>query len=331
MQLLVLGGTAFVGRHIVAQSLDRGHDVTLFTRGRTNPGLFPDAEHVVGDRAVDLRLLGARKFDAVIDTCGYVPRVVRLSAGVLADRVETYLYVSTVSVYEDAPTVDESSATRRPSDPDSDDVAADYGGLKALCELAVEAAIPDRTLIVRPGLVVGPHDYTGRFTYWPARIRRSGEVLAPGPRDTRVWFIDARDLAMFIVGLVEQRARGVYNAVGPTPAITMEALLAECVAATESDARLTWVTDGFLLAHGVSPFTDLPLWLPQSDGGHPDVDIRKGLAAGLSSRPVESTVRDVLAVEVGGNGDGPGWGPPRPPAGLSPERERGLLEAWRRR
>ncbi len=329
MRLLVLGGTAFVGRHIVAGALDRGHDITILTRGVTNPDLFPEVEHLVGDRVDDLAaLLGTRTFDAVIDTCGYVPRVVRTSVELLADRVETYVYISTISVYEDAPSVDEGSPTRRPADPSSEDVAAEYGGLKALCELEVEAVLPERSLIIRPGLVVGPYDYTERFTYWPRRLRRGGEVLAPGPPDARVWFIDGRDLADFVVTMVEQGARGTYNAVGPPEPLSLGSLLDECMTAAGTDARITWVSEEFLLAHEVAPFVDLPLWIPASEGGHPAVDIRSATEAGITFRPVAATIRDLLAEDAGSVGTPSTSGPPRPPVGLSPGRERALLEAW---
>lgn len=329
MRLLVLGGTAFVGRHFTAAALEHGHEVTLLTRGITNPGLFPAAEHLVADREHDLAtILGSRRFDAAVDTCGYVPRVVRASAGLLADRVETYAFISTISVYDDAPSLDESSETRRPADPASEDVAAEYGGLKALCELAVEQAVPGRALVVRPGLVVGPHDYTGRFSYWPHRIAQGGEVLAPAPPEARVWFIDARDLAAFVLALVERRERGVFNAVGPAEALSLGALLDVCIAEAASDAELTWVSEEFLLANDVAPFTELPLWIPAGESGHPVIDIRKALAAGLVLRPVSETIRALQGLEPPPAERVGATGPPRHAAGLSPERERALLEAW---
>jgi nucleoside-diphosphate-sugar epimerase len=329
MRMLVLGGTAFVGRQLVAAALGRGHEITLFTRGRTNPELFPDAEHVVGDRERDLALLSGREFDAVLDTCGYLPRVVRASADALAGRIGLYAFVSSISVYEDVPAVDELSVTRRPVDPGSEDVAAEYGGLKALCEDAVESAVGDRTLVIRPGLIVGPHDYTGRFSYWPRRLARGGEVLAPGPPATRVWFVDVRDLASWTIGMVERGAAGTYNAVGPLPALTIGELLDQCRAAAGSDACPTWVTDEFLLEHGVAPYTELPLWIPAVGGGHPVVDVGKAIAAGLSFRPVGETIRSILEEAEDGEEEGGGRsGPLRPRAGLAPGREQELLEAW---
>ena len=187
VRLLVLGGTAFVGRHLVEAAIDRGHTVTLFTRGLTNAGIFPELEHVSGDRESDLAALAGRDFDAVLDTSGYVPRVVRSSAELLADHVERYVFVSSISVYEDAATVDELTPTQRADDPESEDVAAAYGPLKALCEQAVESALPGRVLVIRPGLVVGRYDYTGRFGYWPRRVAAGGEVLhAPAGPDARL-------------------------------------------------------------------------------------------------------------------------------------------------
>ena len=224
--------------------------------------------------------------------------------------------------------LDESAETRRPADPSSEDVAAEYGGLKALCELAVEAALPGRALVVRPGLVVGPYDYTGRFTYWPFRIARGGEVLAPGSPKARVWFIDARDLAAFVIALVERQERGVYNAVGPAGPLSLGELLDECIEVTASDAVPTWVGEEFLLANDVAPFTDLPLWIPASEGGHPVIDIRKGVAAGLAFRPPSATIRELLDAGSAHAERVDSSGPPRAPAGLSAERERSLLAAW---
>ncbi len=329
MKLLVLGGTAFVGRHLVEAGLERGHEMTLFTRGRTNPGLFSEAEHVTGDRKSDLARLDGREFDAVLDTSGYVPRVVRGSAERLAERVERYVFVSSLSVYADAERLDEKSATQPADDPESEDVTAAYGPLKALCEQAVEAALPGRTLVIRPGLVVGRHDYTGRFGYWPRRVAQGGEVLAPGRPDCRIWLIDARDLAGWTIRLVEAKATGIYNAAGPGTALSMGDLLDECKKITGSDAAFTWVDDAFLLGHGVVPYSELPLWVPELDGGYPFVDASKAEAAGLTFRPIGETIGDVLDLDGGFDAAAArAGGLVRPQAGLSPERERTLLADW---
>jgi 2'-hydroxyisoflavone reductase len=318
MRLLVLGGTAFVGRHFVTAAIDGGHEVVLFTRGRTNPELFPGAGHLRGDRDGSLDALGGREFDAAIDLCGYVPRVVRASAGLLAGSVDRYPFVSSISVYADAPYLTEASPVQQLPEPGSEDVAAHYGALKALCEEEAEAAFPGRALVIRPGLVVGPHDYTGRFSYWPRRIAAGGEVLAPGSPEARVWMIDGRDLGEWMLEMVEAKAVGVFNAVGPAEPLRFGELLEECRAVSGSDAELTWVDEAFLADRGVEPWTELPLWIPAGDGGHPDVDISRALSAGLAFRPVADTIRGVLADDE----------PPAREAGLDAAREAALLADW---
>lgn len=330
MRVLVLGGTAFVGRNIVEAALARGHDVSIFNRGRTNPRLFPDVEHIVGDREADLTPLRRRSFDAVIDTCGYVPRVVAASADLLAPRIERYVFVSTISVYSDVRVVTESSPTRQATGPASEDVEREYGALKVLCEKAVESALPDRTIVVRPGLIVGRYDYTGRFSYWPHRVARGGEVLAPGTPDTRVWLIDARDLAAWMIRMIEQGSAGTFNASGPPEALSMADLLNRCRAISGGDATFTWVSDAFLLQHDVVPYAELPLWLPSGDG-HPFIDASRGIAAGLRFRPIEDTIRDALE-QSGGYDERTvrSTGRARARAGLDAEREQSLLDLWHR-
>lgn len=330
MKLLVLGGTAFVGRNVVETALAQGHEVTVFNRGQTNPNLFPDAEQLAGDRESDLSPLEGRSFDAVIDTCGYVPRVVRASAELLAPRVERYVFVSSLSVYVDQPVLTEESPLQQAGDPASEDVAREYGPLKALCEQAVESAFPNRTIVLRPGLIVGRYDYTGRFSYWPHRIASGGEVLAPGSPETRVWLIDARDLAEWAIRLIEQGTAGIFNATGPPEPLSMGELLDECRAIAGSDAIFTWVSDVFLQEHEVVPYTEVPLWLPESDG-YPYIDPSRAVASGLTFRPIAETIRDVL--ERSGGYDERivrSTGRDRPHAGLDPERERHLLDLWRR-
>src|SRR5580692_5064923 len=236
MRVLVLGGTAFLGRHLVEVALERGHTVTIFTRGRTNPALFPDVERIQGDRESEIPSLHGRRFEVVLDTSGYLPRVVAQSADALASQAERYVFVSTLSVYEDSPRLDETTSTRRAVDPAGEDVTAEYGALKALCESAVESAFPGRSLVIRPGLLVGRYDYTGRFGYWPRRIERGGEVLAPGRPETRVWLLDARDLAEWMLTLAQSGTVGVYNASGPDAPLSMGTLLESCMQLTGSDA-----------------------------------------------------------------------------------------------
>jgi 2'-hydroxyisoflavone reductase len=325
VNLLILGGTQFVGRAIARTALDRGHRVTLFHRGKTNADLFPEAEHVLGDRDGGLDGLSGRRWDAVCDVCGYVPRVVRQSVEALAGAAPSYAFISTVSVYADLsrPGTDESAALPPPPDPPTEEITPKtYGPLKAACEKEV-AAFPGATLIVRPGLIVGPHDSTDRFTYWPVRVARGGEVAAPGAPDRRVQIVDVRDLAEWTVGRLEARAEGVFNATGPAGPLTLGEVLETCRDVAGADARFRWIPDGVLTAHEVKAFREMPLWLPAGQGmdGVLAVDSGRAIAEGLTFRPLADTVRDTLA-----------WHRSRDPepeltAGVTPEREAELLAA----
>lgn len=329
MKLLILGGTRFVGRHIVHAAQDRGHDVTLFNRGQTNPGLFDDVEQLRGDRDGDLSALDDRRWDAVVDTSGYVPRIVRASAELLAGQVEQYTFISSLSVYPDMSIegLDESSPVSTMDDPTVEEVTGEtYGPLKALCEQVVQDVYGDAGLVIRPGVVVGPHDPTDRFTYWPVRVARGGDVLAPAPPERPVQFIDARDLGAWTVRMAEERQAGVYNATGPAGGVTMDEMLATCRRVAQSDARFVWADEAFLLEHDVQPWADLPLWIAGEEAvGFGSVDVGKAVRAGLRFRPLAETARDTLQ-----------WARERPAdhqwqAGLSAEREEELLQAWRER
>jgi 2'-hydroxyisoflavone reductase len=325
MDLLILGGTGFLGRHLVEAALGDGHRPTLFNRGLHEPGLFPEVEKIEGHREGDLSALRGRRWDAVIDTCGYVPRVVGTSAGLLADAVEHYTFVSSISVYSDtiAPGADEEAPKRELPDPTVEEVTEEtYGGLKALCERAAEVEMPGRVLNVRPGLISGPHDPTDRFTYWPRRIAAGGEVLAPDRKERKVQYIDVRDLALWIVEMSQQRRTGTYNATGPEYELNMGRFLEECEAVGGAGAELVWVSEDFLVEKGVEPFTELPLWLPREYGGLLDVDCGKAIEAGLAFRPLSETIEDVL------DWDRATTGGREPAAGLRPEREQELLRAW---
>jgi 2'-hydroxyisoflavone reductase len=323
VRVLVLGGTLFVGRAVVEAALDSGHEVTLFHRGETGTELFPEVERVLGDRERGLDELAGREFDAVVDTSGYVPRVVAQACAALAE-VGRYCFVSSVSAYaEDATHFDEETGPVDP-EPDSEDVQAHYGALKAACERVVRGAFGDRALVIRPGLIVGPHDPTDRFTYWVRRFDRGGEVLAPAPPERQVQFIDVRDLADWTVRALEDGLASTYNATGePT---TLGAVLDACAEAAGRAAEVRWIDEALLVEAGVEPYTELPLWIP--DGGDPygrfgRTPNARAVAAGLTLRPLAETVRATLEwarttpVVSGSRVVGPG--------GLAPEREAELL------
>jgi 2'-hydroxyisoflavone reductase len=340
LNILILGGTVFLGRQLVETAMALGHCVTLFNRG-SHPDIFPQVESLRGDRRVDLSVLRGRRWDAVIDTCGYVPGAVRASAEVLKDSVDRYVFISSISVYSDskASQVDESTPVNRitaeqlkaaeeivPSGPIiAVNYGEAYGGLKALCEEAAESVMPGRAVNVRAGLIVGPHDYSDRFTYWPTRVARGGEVLAPGLPDRPKQLIDVRDVADWILHMLETGEAGTYNVTGPDYRLTMSALLEECRAATGSDASFTWVSDEFLLESGVTPWSEMPLWIPSQyeRAGFQATDCDKAIHAGLKFRPLAETILDTLA-----------WDSGRSPeierrAGLDAEKERRLLREWK--
>ncbi|ATB44964.1 SDR family oxidoreductase [Corallococcus macrosporus] len=332
LRILILGGTAFLGPALVEFARSRGHTVTLFNRGKTNPGLFPDVEKLAGDRDPNkgqgLKALEGRQWDAVVDTSGYVPRVVRASAELLAPHVKHYTFVSSISVYKELSRqgLDETAAVATVDDATTEEVDKHYGALKALCEQAAEAAMPGRVLNVRPGLIVGPDDPSDRFTYWPLRVARGGEVLAPGDGKDPIQFIDARDLAAFIIRSVERNTTGIFNATGPGQDLLMRDFLEANKTTLGSDARFTWVDTDFLTKHKVEAWGDIPAWVPRTgeEGGIGKVSIAKALAAGITFRPATETIRETLA-----------WFKTLPPerqakprSGLSAEREKEVLAAW---
>jgi 2'-hydroxyisoflavone reductase len=324
VKVLILGGTLFLGRHLVEAALARGDEPTIFNRGRTNPVLFPEVERLRGDRDRDLGALAGRSWDAVIDTSARVPRWVREFAAVASDGSAHYTFVSSISVYADTsePGTNESAPVHSLADETTEEItdAETYGALKALCERAAEDLFPGRALSVRPGLIVGPYDDSGRFTYWVHRIAAGGPVLAPEPRDQPVQLIDVRDLAAWMLAMAERRAVGIFNATGPARPLTMEEMLEEIVSATGSSAELVWVEERALTDAGVEAWSDLPLWLaPNVDpkhAGFTSIDVSKALGTGLAFRPLSETIRDTLA-----------HAEPTPDAGLDPERERELLPA----
>lgn len=334
MNLLIIGGTRFLGRHLVEAALARGDQVTLFNRGQTSADVPAGVQWIQGDRKGDLASLVTGRWDAVIDTCGYLPADVGRMAQALAGKVGCYAFISSVSAY---------ASSARPNAEDGllgriDDAGTDvvdgrtYGPLKALCEAVVQQALgPARSLLIRPGLIVGPHDPTGRFTWWPARLARAARdgqpVLVPGAPARPLQFIDARDLAAWTLHLLDQGAQGAFNAVAPPGFTTWGALIDVCARVAGVEPALRWLPDARLLATDVQPWSDLPLWLPVDGpdaGEHASfmaVPVAKALATGLAIRPLEQTVADTLA-----------WWQSQPAAlqvfnttGLSPEREAALL------
>jgi len=335
VKLLVLGGTKFLGRAVVEDALGRGHEVTLFNRGETNPELFPGVETLRGDRDGGLDALEGRRWDAVVDPSGYLPRVVGASAELLSSAADHYGFVSSISVYGSYPTpgFDESAPVEELDDPANEDIQAHYGGLKALCERAVEAAFAGPVANIRAGLIVGPHDPTERFTYWVTRLARGGQVLAPGQPGRQVQFVDVRDLAAWVVELAEGRTAGTFNATGPVPPTTMGELLEACRHIGGNAAELVWVGERFLIEHDVGPWMELPLWIPESDEAFRHLqtaDVSRAVEAGLTFRPVEETVRDTLAWAEGAAGTAAplASGMDIGKAGLEPAREAELLSAW---
>lgn len=316
MRLLVLGGTRFVGRALVEEALARGDDVTLFHRGRTNAALFPQAEHLLGDRDGGLEPLRGRAWDACLDVCGYVPRVVRQSVELLRGAVGRYVFVSTISVYASfAEPVVEGSPLAELADPAVEEITGEtYGGLKVLCEREVERGFGEAALLVRPGFVVGPHDPTGRFTHWAHRAARGGEMLVPASLADALQLVDACDLAAFTLRALADRRTGPFNVTGPVPPVTM----LDVLSAAGAGAEPVLVDDAFLVEQGVDD-RDAPLWYPEpSAAALMRADVRRALAAGLAFRPLAETVR--ATVEQAAPVDG---------VGMTAEREAELIAAWR--
>ena len=330
LRILVLGGTGFIGPHLVQHALDRGHTLTLFNRGRTNTQLFPDVEKLRGDRSNDIESLRGHTWDVVIDNSASRPSWVRSSAQLLRDAADLYLFTSTRSVYRDFSVVGLNEETGLVFEDDlsmtdqEDDLG--YGRRKALCEKEARRAFPGRTLIVRPGLIVGPRDQSDRFTYWPARIDRGGEVLAPGEPNNPVMFIDVRDLAEWYVRLVEQSTVGVLNALGPEAPLSFAELLYGIRAITSTPVSFTWVPTDFLLEREVRPYSHMPLWMPARDDriGFNRWDLSRSLAAGLKYRPLAVTARDTLEFHK----SRPEERQQNLRAGITAEREAELLAAW---
>lgn len=334
MRVLVIGGSAFLGRHVIESALARGDTVTTFNRGKTGRGLYPQVEELYGNRDGDLEALKGRTWDAVVDTCGYVPRVVRQSASLLAGKVGHYTFVSSLSVYGDdfTPYSDESLPVQRmDEDPDSEEIMKYYGALKARCEQTVEEYFPGKGLYARAGLIIGKYDQVNRFPYWLKRIGKGGEILTPGNPDAPLQLIDARDLADFMLHCAENGTAGAFNLTGPEKPYKFPDVLNTLKQVIGGDAHFVPVSDEFLAENKIDPLDGLPLWMPPEYKGFFLRKIDKALAAGLSFRPLEETARiawDLIQ-----------HGPPPPPkeagvrlqSGLPPERETELLALWHAR
>jgi len=324
MNILIIGGTRFLGRHLVNTAFASGHQVTLFNRGKSNPDLFPHVGTIIGDREHDIDKLSEREWDAVIDTCGYVPRIVRESVVGLERSVGHYVFISSVSAYADFKRIgiNESDPGGTMDDESIEEITGEtYGPLKVLCENTMLDTYGERGLVIRPGLIVGPNDPTDRFTYWPVRVAKGGDVLAPEKPDVPIQIIDVRDLADFTIKLIEDNASGIYNATGPDYELTLGLMLETCKQVSRSDAKVHWASVEFLEQNKVAPWSDMPVWVPynEENQGFSRMDVSKAIKAGLKFRPLEDTVRVTLT-----------WANSRPAdhqlrAGLQSEREQELL------
>ncbi|MGI4833884.1 MAG: NAD-dependent epimerase/dehydratase family protein [Janthinobacterium lividum] len=336
MHILLIGGTQFLGRHVAAAALARGHEVTLFHRGHhPHPGTLGPVREILGDRHHDLHRLAGRRWDAVVDTCGYLPGAVRAAARALRPVVGQYVFISSVAAYADfsqpgyaeiaqlaALNPAQAAALAPAADLTASSLGDLYGALKAACEREVSQVFGANALLLRPGVLVGPHDPTDRLTYWLSRLARGGEVLAPGRPQRFVQLLDARDLAAWLIAMLEQGTGGAFNAASPPFSLTMEQLLTEAQALTHQQATLTWVSEGFLRREAVAEWSELPLYLAESgeDRGFLAADTDKALRHNLVTRSLADTMRDTLT-----------WRRPDPAplrAGLAAGRERELLRRW---
>ncbi|MGD8868450.1 MAG: NAD-dependent epimerase/dehydratase family protein [Gemmatimonadales bacterium] len=336
LRILILGGTAFTGPHQIKYALARGHEVTIFNRGQTEPTVHPevfdDVERLTGDRDDDLESLKGGEWDAVIDNSASIPRWVRQTAELLEGSADIYLFTSSLSVHADNSklgiTEDDPVATI--ADPTTEEITGQtYGALKALCEEETRKAFPDGAIIVRPHLIVGPGDRSDRWTYWPVRVDRGGEVMAPGTPEDPTQYIDARDLAEFDIHLIENRSLGTYSAVGPLSRLSMAELLYGMRAVVSNDISFTWVAADFLAEHEVAPWRHMTAWVPPRGemAGFAMFDNSRAVAAGLTYRPLAVTARDTLewwkTLPAERTAD--------PRAGLDPEKEKEVLAAWQAR
>ncbi|WP_449540324.1 NAD-dependent epimerase/dehydratase family protein [Ferdinandcohnia sp. Marseille-Q9671] len=330
MKLLILGGTKFLGKHLVLEALKRGHEVTLFNRGKSNPTLFPEIETIIGDRDSDLKGLEGRTWDAVIDPSGYVPRIVQKSVEKLKNHVKHYTFISTISVYEDYSHagISETDPVSTLQDHSVEEVTGEtYGPLKALCEEVVKEQMPEQQLTIRPGLIVGPDDPTDRFTYWPMRFYDGGDILVPNCPNQPIQWIDVRDLASWTLHLIENKSTGTYNAVGPSAPYTFGEFLDECKNFSSKETQVHSVEEDFLLKNEVGMWVEIPFWLPSVPGenemkGMLQINNSKAIENGLTVRPLKETIEATIKWNLNEKGG------EVTRAGLSKEREKELLHKW---
>lgn len=323
LKVLILGGTTFLGPHLVHELQQHGHQITLFNRGNQNIH-FSNIEQLQGDRDGNLEALKGKTWDVIIDTSGHLPRVVESSSKILTNSAKHYTFISTIGVYQDfqQQKIDETYPLAKLTDENNEEITEkNYGALKAACEEVISKYFPNHCLIVRPGLIIGPLDPTKRFAYWPLRCLKGGEILAPGIPSQLLQFIDVRDLAKWIVAMVEKQAVGIYNVTGPTSPITFKELIQTCQEISDTHSSLTWVSEDFLIKHLVQDWTELPLWLSYKRNmpGFLNININKALQAGLTFRPFRETIHSIIEkhpeIDEG-------------KIGLNPEKEQVLLKEW---
>lgn len=325
MELLILGGTIFLGKHIVNAAIKKGHTVTLFNRGKHNPDWFPELEKIKGDREGDLSGLKGRKFDGVIDTSGYVPHIVKKSAEFLKDTAGHYTFVSSISVYSRMQdlSINENFETATVTDGNTDEMTMEnYGALKYLCENEVLNSFGERSSVVRSGLIVGDGDFSDRFTYWIHRIGKGGKVIVPVSKINNVQFIDVKDLAEWTLKLTEEKISGVFNSTGPLETLSLNDFAYKCRKFSGSNAEFVYIDGEFLLAENVIPYKDITMWLPEDSAGMNNVDISKAKKAGLKIRPLEYTLKDTVEYD---NTRGKDY---KLRTGMTEEKEKELLGKW---
>lgn len=328
LKILILGGTNFLGPHLVEELQEHGHEVTIFNRGTQNTSFLTNVEILQGNRDGDLNALTNRWWDAIIDTSGHLPRLVEASSKILSKATNHYTFISTIGVYENfhSLNIDESYPLAKLEDETNEEInEKTYGALKASCEKVIERYFSNHFLVIRPGLIIGPRDPTNRFTYWPLRILDGGEILAPGSPTQNLQFIDVQDLAKWIVAMVERQETGFYNATGPRLSLSFEELLKTCTQVSKKDASFTWVNEDFLIEHGVQDWVELPLWLSYKRNmpGFLNVDARKAIQAGLIFRPLIHTISAIIDWEKQNQTD-------NVLIGMDRKKEQDLLKLWQR-